>query len=51
LATAGFAPIKPVEFHWYAAEEGGGLGSKDIVKYFVETKREVEAMIQFVRLI
>jgi Zn-dependent M28 family amino/carboxypeptidase len=45
---AGFRPIKPVEFHWYAAEEGGLLGSRDIVKSFVELNREVEAMLQFV---
>lgn len=29
LIQAGFRPEVPVEFHWYAAEEGGLLGSQD----------------------
>lgn len=47
LAIAGFKPVKPVEFHWYAAEEGGLLGSADLVKSYVELGKQVEAMIQF----
>ncbi|KAI9355073.1 hypothetical protein DFJ73DRAFT_826008 [Zopfochytrium polystomum] len=31
LLAAGFAPKRPIEFHWYAAEEGGLLGSQKVV--------------------
>lgn len=48
LVYHGFTPKYPVEFHWYAAEEGGLLGSLDIVKGFVETGRNVKGMLQFV---
>lgn len=29
LVQAGFRPEVPVEFHWYAAEEGGLVGNQD----------------------
>ncbi|KAN0086283.1 hypothetical protein V8E55_007417 [Tylopilus felleus] len=38
LVQTSFKPNVPVEFHWYAAEEGGLLGSQDI---------DIGAMIQF----
>ncbi|KAH8923798.1 Zn-dependent exopeptidase [Atractiella rhizophila] len=47
LAEGGFTPEKPVEFHWYAAEEGGLLGSREIVKSFVEANRSIAGMLQF----
>jgi leucyl aminopeptidase len=31
LVREGFVPIKPIEFHFYAAEEGGLLGSQAVV--------------------
>ncbi|KAI8617178.1 hypothetical protein BC830DRAFT_1114790 [Chytriomyces sp. MP71] len=31
LVSGGFRPIRPIEFHWYAAEEGGLLGSQKVV--------------------
>lgn len=30
-------PVKPLEFHWYSAEEGGLLGSQAI--YFFDSRR------------
>ncbi|KAJ3409585.1 Leucine aminopeptidase 1 [Chytridiales sp. JEL 0842] len=31
LLTTGFVPGRPIEFHWYSAEEGGLLGSQKVV--------------------
>ncbi|KAF8548611.1 Zn-dependent exopeptidase [Imleria badia] len=47
LVQAGFRPKVPVEFHWYAAEEGGLLGSQDIVSEYVHQRKNIRAMIQF----
>ncbi|KAI9461343.1 Zn-dependent exopeptidase [Boletus coccyginus] len=47
LVQAGFKPELPVEFHWYAAEEGGLLGSQDIVSEYVHQRKDIGAMIQF----
>ncbi|CED82412.1 Transferrin receptor and related proteins containing the protease-associated (PA) domain [Phaffia rhodozyma] len=47
LVESGFTPKVPVEFHWYAAEEGGLLGSKDIVKDIIASNVDVKGMIQF----
>ncbi|KAF8837815.1 Zn-dependent exopeptidase [Paxillus ammoniavirescens] len=47
LVEAGFKPERPVEFHWYAAEEGGLLGSQDVTAEYVQYHKEVGAMIQF----
>lgn len=35
-----------LEFHWYAAEEGGLLGSQDLFKTYAGTGRRVKAMLQ-----
>jgi leucyl aminopeptidase len=37
----------PVEFHWYAAEEGGYLGSQAIVRYKRESGARIGAMMEF----
>ncbi|KAH7921874.1 Zn-dependent exopeptidase [Leucogyrophana mollusca] len=47
LVQAGFRPERPVEFHWYAGEEGGLLGSREVVAEYVQLKKPVGAMIQF----
>jgi leucyl aminopeptidase len=47
LVLSGFAPERPVEFHWYAGEEGGLLGSQEVVSEYKQLKKEVGAMIQF----
>lgn len=49
LAKSGFIPIRgPVEFHWYAAEEAGLLGSVDRAAYTRDLKQTVGAMLEFV---
>jgi leucyl aminopeptidase len=49
LAQSGFTPINgPVEFHWYAAEEGGLLGSQAIARYKKESGARIGAMMEFV---
>ncbi|KZT21999.1 peptidase [Neolentinus lepideus HHB14362 ss-1] len=47
LVERGFTPEYPVEFHWYAAEEGGLLGSRAIAAEYESLGRDVRAMIQF----
>ncbi|WWC59805.1 uncharacterized protein I303_102367 [Kwoniella dejecticola CBS 10117] len=48
LALRGFIPARgPVEFHWYAAEEAGLLGSQEIVAYKRGLNAKVGAMIEF----
>ncbi|KAJ5404340.1 peptidase family M28 [Penicillium cosmopolitanum] len=48
LAEAGFVPQDgPVEFHWYAAEEGGLLGSQAIARYKKEQGARIGAMMEF----
>ncbi|KAJ3238393.1 Leucine aminopeptidase 1 [Chytriomyces hyalinus] len=42
LVEGGFVPIRPVEFHWYAAEEGGLLGSQKVVADY--KKRQVDVV-------
>ncbi|KAI9257279.1 hypothetical protein BDA99DRAFT_515992 [Phascolomyces articulosus] len=46
LVENGFQPERPVEFHWYSAEEGGLLGSQAIAKQYYKEGREITAMIQ-----
>ena len=50
LVQAGFRPEVPVEFHWYAAEEGGLLGSQDIASEYVYQRKDIRAMVQFVSM-
>jgi len=47
LLAADFRPVRPVEFHWYSAEEGGLLGSQDIAKSYEAKGVNVLAMSQF----
>jgi leucyl aminopeptidase len=42
-----YQPKRPVEFHWYAGEEGGLLGSAAIAQSFKTAGRKVAGMIQF----
>ncbi|EIN07049.1 Zn-dependent exopeptidase [Punctularia strigosozonata HHB-11173 SS5] len=34
LLAANFTPTRTVEFHWYAAEEGGALGSEEVARLY-----------------
>ncbi|KAI8870404.1 Zn-dependent exopeptidase [Ramicandelaber brevisporus] len=47
LLASGFKPARTVEFHWYAGEEGGLLGSKDISNSYKRSSRAVHAQAQF----
>jgi len=48
LAQSGFQPKNgPVEFHWYAAEEGGLLGSQAIAADKKQQGANVGAMLEF----
>lgn len=46
LVAAGFKPANPVEFHWYAGEEGGLLGSAAISKAYAKAGTQVRSMMQ-----
>ncbi|KAF9096331.1 Leucine aminopeptidase 1 [Mortierella sp. GBA35] len=46
LVGTGFRPTRPVEFHWYSAEEAGLLGSQDVAKEYQQKGVDVIAMIQ-----
>lgn len=46
LVGTGFRPQRPVEFHWYSAEEAGLLGSQDVAKEYEQKHVDVIAMIQ-----
>ncbi|KAJ1833540.1 hypothetical protein LPJ63_002672 [Coemansia sp. RSA 2711] len=47
LLARDFAPRHAVEFHWYAGEEGGLLGSQDIAKQYRDAQRKVKANMHF----
>ncbi|KAI8871432.1 Zn-dependent exopeptidase [Ramicandelaber brevisporus] len=47
LLAGGFKPERTVEFHWYAGEEAGLLGSKDIANAYKKSGRAVHAQAQF----
>jgi leucyl aminopeptidase len=49
LVGTGFRPQRPVEFHWYSAEEAGLLGSQDVAKQYEQKQIDVIAMIQVCR--
>ncbi|RIA92940.1 hypothetical protein C1645_763698 [Glomus cerebriforme] len=46
LVAGGFKPQRPVEFHWYSAEEAGLLGSQAISLEYEKEGKEVIGMIQ-----
>ncbi|KAG0043125.1 Leucine aminopeptidase 1 [Gryganskiella cystojenkinii] len=46
LVNTGFRPQRPVEFHWYSAEEAGLLGSQAVAQSYEKKGIDVLAMIQ-----
>ncbi|KAI9594101.1 hypothetical protein BDF19DRAFT_445938, partial [Syncephalis fuscata] len=46
LINSGFKPKRPIEFHWYAGEEDGLLGSQDVAHSYQQAKRKVAGMLQ-----
>ncbi|PSR73621.1 hypothetical protein PHLCEN_2v10540 [Hermanssonia centrifuga] len=47
LIASNFRPVRPVEFHWYSAEEGGLLGSQAVAAAYADRSANVYAMSQF----
>jgi len=47
LLVAGYIPASPLEFHFYAAEEGGLRGSQAIASSYESSGKVVRGMIQF----
>jgi len=47
LLASDFHPIRPVEFHWYSAEEGGLLGSQAVAQHYKAQGWKVYAMSQY----
>lgn len=46
VITTGDAP-NTIEFHWYAGEEAGLLGSLDIFRDYFDVHEDVKAMLNF----
>ena len=44
--TLGFQPVRTVEFHWYACEEVGLVGSADLATLYREQNTQVYAMME-----
>jgi leucyl aminopeptidase len=47
LASVGYAPAKTVEFHWYAAEEDGAMGSRSVANAYKKQNKKIAAMAQY----
>lgn len=47
LLASDFHPVRPVEFHWYSAEEGGLLGSQAVAQHYEAQGLKVYAMSQY----
>ncbi|KZT39443.1 Zn-dependent exopeptidase [Sistotremastrum suecicum HHB10207 ss-3] len=47
IISSGIEPNLSIEFHWYAAEEVGWLGSQDVVKAYTQRGARVRGMLQF----
>jgi len=46
ILIGGYQPLRPIEFHWYAGEEAGLLGSQAIAQQYQKDKRTVAGMMQ-----
>ncbi|KAJ7778602.1 peptidase [Mycena maculata] len=47
ILLSGYIPTSPLEFHFYAAEECGLLGSQAIASAYEAAGKEVKGMVQF----
>ncbi|KAJ7269720.1 peptidase, partial [Mycena rebaudengoi] len=47
LLISKYIPTSPLEFHFYSAEEAGGLGSRDIVTAYEAAGKEIKGMQQY----
>ncbi|KAI8617183.1 hypothetical protein BC830DRAFT_1114805 [Chytriomyces sp. MP71] len=46
LLASGFVPERPIEFHWYSAEEAGLLGSQKVAAHYKANARQIAGMYQ-----
>lgn len=46
MIEKGFYPKRPIEFHWYSAEEGGLLGSQKVAEDYVSRGIQILSMYQ-----
>ncbi|KAJ3005781.1 UNVERIFIED_CONTAM: hypothetical protein HDU68_004408, partial [Siphonaria sp. JEL0065] len=46
LLANGFIPARPIEFHWYSAEEAGLLGSQKVAAEYKRDGKQVAGMYQ-----
>ena len=46
LVNSTFKPATPVEFHFYAGEEAGLLGSQEIANHYNKTHVKVKAFME-----
>ncbi|KAJ3239240.1 Leucine aminopeptidase 1 [Chytriomyces hyalinus] len=46
LLGSGFTPSRPIEFHWYSAEEAGLLGSQKVAAQYKSDGRQIAGMYQ-----
>lgn len=46
LVESGYEPENTLEFHWYSAEEGGLLGSQDVLTSYKKDSVNVKAQLQ-----
>ncbi|KIM25831.1 hypothetical protein M408DRAFT_73840 [Serendipita vermifera MAFF 305830] len=46
MTASGFKPANPVEYHWYAGEEAGLLGSAAIANAYAKKGTSVKGMLQ-----
>ncbi|KAJ6559485.1 peptidase [Mycena vulgaris] len=47
LLVGNYLPVSPLEFHFYAGEEGGLRGSQALVSRYENAGRQVRGMVQF----
>ncbi|OMJ19320.1 putative leucine aminopeptidase 1 [Smittium culicis] len=47
LLDSGFKPQRTVEFHWYAGEEGGLLGSQDVANFYKKNEINMIGQLHF----
>ncbi|KAJ7680050.1 peptidase [Mycena rosella] len=47
LLLGNYLPVSPLEFHFYAGEEGGLRGSQALASSYEEVGKEVKGMVQF----
>ncbi|KAI8927904.1 hypothetical protein BC831DRAFT_450925 [Entophlyctis helioformis] len=47
VKSGSFVPVRPIEFHWYSAEEGGLLGSQKVVASYIKNEAKTRVIANF----